>query len=226
MAGITFFAAKVRKDNILSILKTIFVIFAGLLVGTKAVALFVILFGGYFLFFKSKPKTYLSITALTSATILIFWNNLASFFKVNYNSLYGVYQREGFLSFLSSTRTDLIFDRFKNNQEDLGIINYFIGSYDLGNIYEMSMLDIPFFFGLIGAILYCYISYRFVLKRIIINQLVKVYLFIVIGISLVAGYLFENASAQIYTLLVIVYLSEYYTVDSLDSERKKEKIKA
>jgi hypothetical protein len=48
----------------------------------------------------------------------------------------------------------------------------------------------------------------------------------VIGISLVAGYLFENASAQIYTLLVIVYLSEYYTVDSLDSERKKEKIKA
>lgn len=226
MAGITFFAAQVKKDKIFSILKVVFMVFAGLLLGTKAVALFVILLGSYYLFFKSRPKTYLSILTLASATVLIFWGNIASFFKVNYNALYGVYQTEGFLSFLSSKRTVLIFDRFNKNQEDIDLTNYLLGGYDLNNIYEMSILDIPFFFGLIGATLYCYIVYKFVFKRVVMNQLLIVYLLFVTGISFVAGYLFENTSAQIYTLLVAVYLSENYDNDFLESERKKENINA
>lgn len=226
MAGITFFAVKVKINNILSILKVLIMIFAGLMTGTKAVALFLILLCSYFLFIKTKPKIFLPIIAFVSVIALIFWQNIVSFLKVNYNALYGVYQREGFLSFLSSQRTELVWERYKANQIDLSLPNYFVGSYDLSNLYEMSILDIPFFFGFIGAVLYCYIVYRFVIKRIPFNQIIKVHLLIVVGLSLVAGYLFENASAQVYTLLVILYLSETHDFDLADSERKKEKIKA
>ena len=111
MAGITFFAVKVKINNILSILKVLIMIFAGLMTGTKAVALFLILLCSYFLFIKTKPKIFLPIIAFVSVIALIFWQNIVSFLKVNYNALYGVYQREGFLSFLSSQRTELVWER-------------------------------------------------------------------------------------------------------------------
>jgi hypothetical protein len=226
MAGIAFFAAKMKHLNFIGIIKVLFMLAAGFLVGTKAIVIFAFTFGGYFLLFKTKPKVFIPILVTLSSLILIFRDQLTFFFKTNYETLYTVYETQGFLSFLSSKRTVLVWDRLKNNSENIDVINYLFGGYDLQNLFEMSFLDILFFFGFIGTLLYGFILYRFVLKKITLDVLLKVYLSLIVAISMVSGYFFENASAQIYTLLVVMFLSGCKGESATDFERKKEKINA
>lgn len=225
MAGILFFAAKADKKKYVSVLKLVFMVIGGLLVGTKAILLFLLIIWAYYIFFKTKLKYSLSIVSFLVLVFLVFWNQILTFFKVNYSTLYSLYESEGFLSFLSSRRTLYMPGRLMNNLEEFDFINYLFGSYDLRNLYEMSILDIPFFFGIIGAALYGYIIYKFVLKRLYLNQLLYAYLYILLGISFVAGYLMENASAQLYNLLVLMALGAYFSSISSDVDKNKEKMR-
>ena len=225
MAGIMFFYAKVEIKPLIKIIKLAIMTIAGLLVGTKAIILFLLILSGYFLLFRTKPKRAIPFVLFIVLMFLFLWEKILHFFKANYNTLYNLYESEGFLSFLSSKRTSYVGDRLMNSLEEFDFTNYLFGTYDLGNLYEMSLLDIPFFFGVIGTGLFGYIIYRFVLKKMFFNQQLSAYLIIVIGISLVAGYLMENASAQLYTLLVLMVLGDDFSSSSFRTDKNKEKIK-
>lgn len=226
MAGIYLFTTTFKRKNISSYLTLGILIFAGLLTGTKAILLFMFLFGAYLLIAKTKPKFYISLISAFLIFIFVFKESIKNFFINNYYTLYSLYQKEGFLSFLSSKRDLFLINRFNRNEEELSFINYLFGGYNLSNKYEMSLLDIISFFGIIGAIIFGIIAIKFFLKHVSFNTNLYAYLIIISCISFVAGYLFENASAQLYTLLVIMISSYFNENESFDFDKKKQSIKA
>jgi hypothetical protein len=219
IAGVVFFKGKLQHISLIGVLKLLLMVIGALLLGTKSVLLFILLFSVYLLFKKFKLKYSISIVALLIANVFLFWNAILSFLKIHYNTLYELYQTEGFLSFISSKRSVFLWDRLSTHQEQFEFVNYLFGGYDTAILYEMSFMDLFYFFGLIGIILFGYIIYKFVLKEIRFNQFILVYTLLVVGISFVAGYLIENASSQIYTLLVVLILSNNYSISS-ETERK------
>ena len=219
IAGIVFFTGKLRHVSWVGVLKLMFMVLGALLLGTKSVLLFILLFSTYLLFTKFKLKYSIPIVALLIANVFIFWSAIISFLKINYNTLYGLYKTEGFLSFISSKRSVFLWDRLSAHQEEFEFVNYLFGGYNTTILYEMSFIDLFYFFGLMGVVLFGYIVYKFVLKEILFNQFLLVYTLLVVGISFVAGYLIENASAQIYTLLVVLILSKNYSFSS-ETDRK------
>lgn len=225
MAGIFLFTTTFKRVELSSYLKLLLIIIAGFLTGTKAIILYILLFGIYILFTKTKPKFYISFITVTITVILVFKENMINFFIKNYYSLYSLYQKEGFLSFLSSTRDILLIKRYNKNVDELSIMNYLFGGYNLSNKYEMSLFDIFSFFGILGTAFYILIALKFFIKHIYFNNILIAYLFMISTISFVAGYLFENASAQIYSLLVIMMISYFNEKDSFDLERKKQVVK-
>jgi hypothetical protein len=206
MAGVVFFTASVSKSSYLSFLKLFLFISASLLVGTKAIILFILLFY-IFLFIKfSKPKIYITIFSLMLIVILIYSNNIILFLKTHYRTLYDLYINEGLVSFISSKRSIYFYEKFSFQNDELDFINYLFGGYNLKYVYEMSFFDLLGFFGLFGFTVFILILKNYVSKWFEINSISKIYILIVVGISIGAGYLFENASAQVYTILVFLVL--------------------
>jgi hypothetical protein len=219
IAGVVFFKGKLQHISLIGVLKLLLMVIGALLLGTKSVLLFVLLFSFYLLFTRFKLKYSIPIVAILIANVFLFWNAILTFLKIHYNTLYELYKTEGFLSFISSKRSVFLWDRLSAHQEEFEFVNYLFGGYDTAILYEMSFMDLFYFFGLIGVILFGYIVYKFVLRAILFNQFLAVYTVLVVGVSFVAGYLIENASAQIYTLLVVLILSNNYSISS-ETERK------
>jgi len=155
MAGVVFFTASVSKSSYLSFLKLFLFISASLLVGTKAIILFILLFY-IFLFIKfSKPKIYITIFSLMLIVILIYSNNIILFLKTHYRTLYDLYINEGLVSFISSKRSIYFYEKFSFQNDELDFINYLFGGYNLKYVYEMS------FFDLLGFLVYLDLLFLF-----------------------------------------------------------------
>lgn len=225
IAGIVYFTAMIKKSSAISFVKLLLFLIASLIVGTKAILAFTVLFYVCILVVYTKPKIFLYLFIGVIAILITFWDDLLLFLKSNYSVLYKVYQEEGLISFLSSKRSFYFFDRFSKNNEELNFLNYLFGSNNLKYVYEMSFFDLLSFLGLVGAIIYTLIIKKFILNYFARRRFLIVYIVLITGLSFLAGYLFENASAQTYTLLVIIVLNNHLD-DSIFSDKNKEKINA
>jgi hypothetical protein len=206
MAGVFFFTATVSKSSYLSFLKLIIFISASLLVGTKAIMIFIFLFY-VILFIKFfRPKIYVTIFSLILMSIIIYFDNIILLLKTYYRTLYDLYLNEGLLSFITSRRSIYFYEKFSFQNDELGFINYLFGGYNLKYVYEMSLFDLLGFFGLFGFAIYIFVLKSYLSTWFKLNTISRIYILIVIGISIGTGYLFENASAQVYTLLVLLVL--------------------
>lgn len=205
MAGVLFFYTNL-KDGIdfLGYSKLLIFIVAGLMVGTKAFFLFIILSSIYLLIIKISIYRSLFVLASIFFVLFIFSNPLLIFFKQNYSDLYVVYKSEGILSLISSQRSVLFWERLQDFWNSNEFLNLIIGGGKMHKVFEMSFLDLFVFFGLIGVYGYLLIIYKEIYRKIIISREIKVILSIIIIISFLSGYLLQNASAQIYLLLVIL----------------------
>lgn len=225
IAGIVYYTSMIKKTSVISFIKLLIFLLASLIVGTKAILVFVVLFYVYILVMFTKPRIYISFFIGMFAALSIFWNNLLLLLKSHYSILYKVYQEEGLISFLSSKRSVYFVERFSKNYEELGFLNYLLGSNNLKYVYEMSFFDLLSFLGLFGVIIYTLIIKRYLLNYFARRRFLIAYLVLVTGLSFVAGYLFENASAQVYTLLVIIVLNNHLD-DSIFLHKEREKINA
>jgi|GEM_PF-5183928 len=225
IAGIVYFTAMLNKHSTINIMKLLLFLIASLVVGTKAILVFVVLFYISLLVLYTKPKVYISLFIGLFVTLSLFWNHLLGFFKSHYSVLHRVYIEEGWISFLSSKRSTYFFDRFSKNYEEMDFINYLLGSNNLKYIYEMSFFDLLSFLGLLGFVVYVIILKKFLLNSFTMSRFLILYLILISGLSFVAGYLFENASAQVYTVLVIIVLNHHLD-DSIFSHKNKENINA
>ena len=86
---------------------------------------------------------------------------------------------------------------------DFKLINYFFGGSQNNCLVEMSLFDLFFFFGILGLLLYLFIIYNTILSKLKLDLFGQLSLLLVVLLSFIAGYYFENFSAQIYIIGVI-----------------------
>src|SRR5690606_2534212 len=128
-----------------------------------------------------------------------------TFFK--YGIFNEIRQREGLTSALMSHRNNLLTERtIPFIKEQWGIINYFLGGVsDLSTKSQMDIVDVFYFFGIIGGLLYFYIFFKsFITFKADFSILFLLgILFIIV---LLAGNFFSYPSIAIY----LVILREYF----------------
>lgn len=207
MAGVAYFSFFAIKNKTLTgYLKAAFFIIASLLVGTKGIWVFVAIFLSYLFFTNIKPKYSLSIAALSAVVLFLSKNYIFTFFEKHFQVLANLYKEEGIVSFLSSKRSVYFSERIALTQEEFSVVNYLFGGNSSANPYEMSFMDLLFFLGAAGMLFYFFLVIKFVLRKISFDRTAKAYLVTAVFVSFIAGYLFENASAQIYTLLTLMVM--------------------
>lgn len=205
MAGLLFFYAQLKQEwSKANLLKLVFFFIAGFLVGTKAYMLFAFLFLIYLAL--TKLPLWLSISAGVGVTLVLisFSSVFIRFFENHYGELYNLYLEKGFISTISSTRSDLLVDRSNDYFAKNGFWNFLFGGRQMHQIFEISILDLFAFFGVLGVAGYISIIYKRIYKKILLPLDASILVIIIVLISMLSGYLIENASAQIYLLLTLM----------------------
>ena len=188
------------KPNLyLLILSIIF----SLVIGTKALFLFNILFFIYLLFSFNKKLIFPFIGFLTIVIIVCF-DFIIHYILNNYSHiLYQVYIDRGLFTMLFSGRNDSIYAHlipFLTNK--WSIINVFFGgaSFNLFRT-EFELIDFLWFFGFFGTLVYFYIWNKFILnfKELKNNKL----LIFQIIITILAGSYFSSVPV---TTMLFVYI--------------------
>lgn len=155
-----YFHLLIEKQNKLIFFKFIFSITVSLLVGTKRIYFFLILLILYYFFVNKGFKRQITykIFALTSALVICFWQNINSSFNKVFILFQNIYFEDGFMSSLTSYRSDLLLNTFNEFiKTKWTILNYIFGGASFQDyifITGMDLLDLYLFFGLIGILVY------------------------------------------------------------------------
>jgi hypothetical protein len=196
-------------------------LFGSLLVGTKSIYLFLLLFIIY-LFFVNKwylKKTFYGSILFFIVLFWIFGTTIILALRKVFFTLENVYKKNGLLSAISSYRNDIFFELSKKYEPTWEWYNYLIG----GRIsslptYEMTIIDLIVSFGFIGMAFYLYIVYSLSSCKPP-NQccFINFSLCSVFIISIFAGQFFVNISAISYVVLSLFLVNR-----SISSNHKNE----
>ncbi len=189
------------KQRFLGNWKVILVLIASIFMGTKVlyIALVgtVLLYLIYYANFTRTQKKIIAGSILVGSLIAVFF----LFFKWgNFND---IRQKSGLISSMLSFRDELFLeDTLPYIMENWSVVNYLFGGIsDLSLRSQLGFIDVFFFWGIIGGILYLLIFY----KSYVTFQLKKSTVYFLLMLSVLvflAGNFFENASIAIYLLVL------------------------
>jgi hypothetical protein len=177
----------------------IIVLLAALMLGTKTIILALALLPLYLFFeFRLYKKKGVLIPVIVICVGSYFWLPWAfDFFSSYSGTLNEVTEREGFItSFFSYRNVHLIDEMIPSIQERWSVVNYlFGGGYDMHMRSQFGILDLFYFFGILGSALYLYIFG----KPFITFKLNLTTVFFMIGtfilMSLAANFFYETIIA-------------------------------
>jgi hypothetical protein len=179
-------------------------IFANILIGTKASWLFVLTLG-IFHFYKAKNKApyFVAFGTLLTIAIIYFLSTpeLVGHYIWHYN-------QTGLMTMLFSGR-DLFFEkRFFPLLENWSIVNYLFGGQNQREfLMELDFADLFLYFGIVGSAIYLWL----IRKTYFSFSLKKAYniyvVFVIFLIAALAGHYFSSALNAIYLALLGLYLS-------------------
>ncbi len=208
MAGLIFFFHKFwSKRKLIDLMKLLVFTLAGLMVGTKAFLLFVLIILVVVLFSKITFYRSLGISIIVLFAVWLSKSFLLSLAKNHFGIFFKLYQKEGLLSVISSQRTILFKERFADYKGQNSVVNFLFGGGKMDQIFEMSFFDILSFLGVFGFAIYLYLIYTRILRHLHFPRIYKLFFGSLILISVFSGYLLDNASAQLYTLAVGMFIS-------------------
>ncbi len=165
-----FYNKNIKKISPVFIIITIL---SSLLIGTKAVYFFLMVFLlMLFITHKTyKNKIVMSAIALGSIFTAINYNVFKTFLINKFQMLYRLYLEENTLTFLLSFR-NLSFQNAKVYiSENWNIVNYLIGGINRKKtLVEMELIDIFLSLGVIGLIILVFFYYKILLKPIPFNN--------------------------------------------------------
>ena len=189
------------------------VLFSSLLVGTKAIYLFLLLLFGYHFFrFKWYRKSFLYLPVILISIGLYFFKDVLYIQgKLYFKDIFLLYESKGLLASLTSLRDEILITNFNKYNEVWEWFNYLIGGkvYSF-MLYENSVLDLYSFFGILGLILYLWLLYKNLKKMISTrNSFACFFLVSVFIISILAGQFFFNTSAVLYFILSFYLINSY-----------------
>jgi hypothetical protein len=189
------------------------VIFASLLLGTKTIYIFLIFLFLYHLAVNLsliKKIIYITITVIISFLIIIplVTNPDYSFL---YESFKNVYEKNGFLSMITSGRIDIIDSKITENLTHWNFVNYLFGGTDqFKYMIEMDFLDLFLFVGIIGSLLMFFLYFKTVFKN---RHKVGFFTFFTSCYFLFAfmsGHIFNSATNALNLTLVAVFIRNNY----------------
>ncbi len=198
LIGLIHFSLR-YKEQLFRQLHFYFFLTSLFLIGTKVVYLSIIMVLLFHLyqFNRLKYKKYLLILFLSFGALAFF----IAFFKTGiFNE---IRQDKGLLSAIFSYRNELLFnDTIPYIKDNWTLINYLFGGVEDFNLRsEFGFIDVFFFFGIVGGIVYLYLFYKaftvFELNKI--NSIILLYMSFVI---FVAGNFFSYATLPIYILIL------------------------
>lgn len=198
--GLGYFLIRYQK-NILKNWKFWLVVISSLLLGTKSVMLVLAMLGiFYILNYINSQKLKLSFLCLAVLAAVGF-----GYYLFNINPLFlEIKETDGFLTSFLSLRDVLLTEyTLPYVQENWKTINYFFGGVSNFEFRpQMEILDLFFFWGILGGLFYFYFfckSFFQLKKENITVYFVMITLFI---IAFLAGNFFYNASLPIYLLIL------------------------
>jgi len=198
-----------------------FTLFGSLLVGTKSIYLFLLLFISY-LFFSNKwylKKSFYGSILFFIVLFSIFGTTIILALRKVFFTLENVYNKKGLLSAISSYRNDIFFELSKKYEPTWEWYNYLIGGRISSlSTYEMTIIDLIVSFGVIGMAFYLYVVYSLSSCKPP-NQccFINFSLCSVFIISIFAGQFFTNISAISYVVLSLFLVNR-----SISSNHKNE----
>ncbi|PKA82916.1 hypothetical protein ATE92_1057 [Ulvibacter sp. MAR_2010_11] len=182
------------------------VIIASVLVGTKALLLFI----GFSVinliwhFKLYQKKFFLLILAGGVMIIYLIKDWLVSFLKLN-TVLSNVYEEHGLLTMLTSYR-DINFISVVNEVilQQWGILNFLIGGTNFTEYrIEFDFLDIVLFFGICGSLIYLYTYFRKIIRFTFFQGFQRNQIIFLLIIGFLSGTFFNSGPLALYLILVL-----------------------
>lgn len=179
-----------------------------LLLATKAILLFIILFCFYILF-KRKSRKLIVVFSITLIFILINYQwIIENILKQYFDVLYQLYLNRGITTMLFSLRNESITKYLLPYvSENWTFINYLFGGSEF-NLHrtEFEFLDLIWFFGIFGTIYFIWLFHKFILS---FSQLINFApILLIIIISFLAGSFFSSVPVMTVLFVVIIYLKQ------------------
>lgn len=186
------------------------------MLGTKRLYFFnILLFGFHFLYAKLyKSKTFAITLTMMIILCFVMKDNLMVFL----NSIFSIdlwveiNDNNGFLSALTSLRSDLLMDYFNEIiLQKWSISNYILGGGCFNLIRpEMDLIDLYLFFGIIGYLCFVYLYKQFIFNFKSSNKILWFYLIIIILLALNSSGIIFSA----YFALLLIPFSAYFRFEN------------
>lgn len=192
---------------------------ASLLVGTKAIYLF-ILFLAAFHFFNHRiylKKLFYLLAAIVGTGFILFKEVIIRNFLQFFDVLINLYREKGLLTAVMSYRDEIFIRNYENYTEHWSVLNYLIGGKLAdSSLFEISIIDLISFFGFLGAVIYLFLFLRGLnnFKNISKSNFYCFSIFSVLMISIFAGQFFLNISGVSYFLISIFLISKTENIKS------------
>ena len=211
-----------EKKEFYGFLLLILSLAASLIIGTKVVYLFLIIFINYIIIINLQLKKIILFYVLILITLFYFKDYLFLFLENKFEIFVDLYHEKGLFDTISSLRVSYLQDRLICQTSNMKPLNYLFGGLTIPCLTEMSFFDVFLFFGLIGGVMYGYLYVRLVIKRLSLDLFGAIFISSITLLSMVAGYYFENFSSQIYTISVLFIF--YYRPTTIPSQNTDKKV--
>tara|TARA_B100000795_G_scaffold112494_1_gene83320 strand:- start:38423 stop:39634 length:1212 start_codon:yes stop_codon:yes gene_type:complete len=218
--SLSYLAFQLKKNTRYKILFSM-VLLACLLVGTKALLLFVVLTLGH-LFLLNKwylNKLFYGVLVMLATILMLFRNTVISVLEKTFAILLNVYEESGFITMATSYRnvnlqTDLI------NMVDThwGLVNYVFGGTNFTKYrVEFDFIDVLLFFGIVGGLLYLAYYFKYIIRYPKLSKFGKIQTGFLLGIGFLSGTFFNNAPVAVYLLVLLTM----FTIKENEISNKK-----
>ncbi len=200
ITGMCYFLARHQK-NVIKNWKFWFVVLSGLVVGTKSIALALMAIGLFYIIkyvyskiFKWSLLSIIIVASMGFAYYLFFINPIFQSIRVN----------NGLLTSFLSLRDQLFMEKtLPYIQENWGFWNFLFGGVsDFELRPQMEIVDIIFFWGIVGSCCYGYFYFKSFFQFKIYDVFIFFVLILLLIISFLAGNFFYNASVAIYLVIL------------------------
>ncbi len=210
-----------RKKKFYSFLLLFLSLAASLIIGTKVIYIFLIVFVNCILILNFHFKKIILFYVLLIITLFYFKDYLFLFLENKFEIFVDLYHEKGLLDTISSLRVSFLQDRLICQTSNMNHVEYLFGGMTIPCLTEMSFFDIFLFFGCVGGFMYCYLYLKLVLKKLSLDLFGLVFISTITTLSMLAGYYFENFSSQIYTISVLFIFYYKPTITPSQNTNKK-----
>lgn len=191
-----------------------FIILSSLLIGTKAVLLFLGLLFSYHILFSTKNKKVYRFVYIPLFTAFIFFiKPIMGLFFESSPQWGGLLDKHGVLTVLTSTRDLLFYKGLDYVYNTWSFLNGLFGgpyyTIDFNNT-EIGFFDLFIFFGALGTLIYSILFYKCFIKNKDLLIIVLVSIILIVG--LLAGGLFLSVTSLVY----MYFISYKYDLKNLD----------